>query len=59
MGQIAVDAGGRIVASEDAGRTYQKVMVKNPLPLTGIAEAGDGRLALVGPRGVAVAEATR
>jgi photosystem II stability/assembly factor-like uncharacterized protein len=56
---LLADAGGRIVASEDGGKNYQKVAVKNPIPLTGIADAGNGRLALVGPRGVAVAEATR
>jgi photosystem II stability/assembly factor-like uncharacterized protein len=56
---LLADAGGRIVASADGGKTYQKVTVKNPVPLNGLAEAGDGTLALVGPRGAAVAEATR
>lgn len=56
---LLADAGGRIVASEDAGKTYKKLTVKNPVPLTGIADAGNGRLALVGPVGVAVTEPTR
>jgi photosystem II stability/assembly factor-like uncharacterized protein len=54
---LLADAGGRIVASGDGGRTFTNVTLKQPMPLTGIAEAGEGRLALVGPRGVAVTEA--
>ena len=53
---ILADAGGRVVASADGGRTFSNVSLKHPMPLTGIAEAGEGRLALVGPRGVAVTE---
>jgi hypothetical protein len=30
--------------------------VNNPMPLAGIAAVGDGKLALVGPRGVTVSE---
>jgi len=30
--------------------------LKQTMPLAGIADAGNGRLALVGPRGVAVTE---
>ncbi len=56
---LLADAGGRIVASEDGGKTYQKVAVKNSLPIFGLTDAGNGRLALVGPRGVAVAEPTK
>jgi len=51
---VLVDAGGRAVVSDDAGRVFTKVALANPMPLTGIADAGNGRLALVGPRGVAV-----
>jgi len=35
------------------------VAVKNSLPIFGLTDAGNGRLALVGPRGVAVAEPTK
>ena len=51
---MLADAAGRVVASADGGRTFASVPLKQPMPLTGVAEAGDGRLALVGPRGVAV-----
>lgn len=53
---LLADAGGRVVASDDGGRTFAKVPLKQPMPLTGLAEAGEGRLALTGPRGVAVTE---
>ena len=52
------DAGGRVVITEDGGRTFTRVPLKQPVPMTGLAEAGEGRLALVGPRGVAVTETT-
>ncbi len=48
--------GGRIVATEDGGRTFRPLALKQPMPLTGLADAGEGRLALIGPRGVAVTE---
>lgn len=54
---LLADAGGRIARSADGGRTFDKVALKQASPLTGIADLGDGRLALVGPRGVAIAEA--
>ena len=53
---ILADAGGRVVASADEGRTFTSVPLKQPMPLTGVAEVSEGRLALVGPRGVAVTE---
>ncbi len=56
---MLADVGGRIVASVDGGQTFAKVTLKDSMPLTGIADAGEGRLALVGPRGVAVTAVTR
>ena len=53
---ILGDAGGRVAVSVDAGREFKLVPLSNPMPLAGIADAGNGRLALVGPRGVGVAE---
>ena len=50
------DIGGRVVASIDGGRTFKARPIKNPMPLAGIADAGDGKLALAGPRGVAMLE---
>ena len=53
---LLADAGGRVAASDDGGRTFTKVALKQPVPLTGLAEAADGRFALAGPRGVATTE---
>lgn len=53
---LLADAGGRIAASSDAGRSFNPVEVATGMPLTGIVEAGNGRFALVGPRGAAVAQ---
>jgi photosystem II stability/assembly factor-like uncharacterized protein len=55
---LLADAGGRVVMTEDGGRTFTKVPLKQPAPMTGLAEAGEGRLAFTGPRGVAVTETT-
>ena len=51
------DIGGRVIATDDGGRTFRPVALKQSVPLTGMAEAGEGRLALTGPRGVSVTEA--
>lgn len=56
---VLVDAGGRIVASTDGGRTFVKIPMPANVPVTGIAEVGNGRYAVVGPRGVAVVERPR
>ncbi len=48
---LLADAGGRIAASDDGAATFRPVKVERPAALTGIADAGEGRLALVGPRG--------
>jgi hypothetical protein len=41
--------------SDTTGRDFKVIPLKSALPTAGIADAGSGRLALVGPRGVAVA----
>jgi photosystem II stability/assembly factor-like uncharacterized protein len=53
---LLADAGGRIIATDDGGRSFRSVSLKQPTPVTGLADAGAGRLALTGPRGVAVTE---
>jgi photosystem II stability/assembly factor-like uncharacterized protein len=53
---LLADVGGRIAATEDGGRTFRPVALKQPMPLTGVVGAGEGRLALTGPRGVAVTD---
>jgi photosystem II stability/assembly factor-like uncharacterized protein len=56
---VLVDAGGRIVASADGGKTFMKIPMPANVPVTDIAEVGNGRYAIVGPRGVAVVERPR
>jgi len=51
---LLADAGGRVVRSSDGGRTFAPLAVTPSMPLAGIADAGDGKLALAGPRGVAI-----
>jgi photosystem II stability/assembly factor-like uncharacterized protein len=53
---LLADAGGRVSSSMDGGRTFTKMTLKQAMPLTGIADAGAGKLVLVGPRGVTVTE---
>jgi len=54
---ILADVGGRLAASTDGAQTFTRMTLKNPMPLTAIADLGEGRLALTGPRGVTVSEA--
>jgi photosystem II stability/assembly factor-like uncharacterized protein len=57
---LLADAGGRVAVSDEAGHGFKVLPLKQAMPLAGIADAGNGRLALVGPGGVAVTEpATR
>ena len=51
---VLADVGGRVVATEDGGRTFRQVALQRPMPVTSIAEAGEDRFAVTGPRGVAV-----
>ena len=53
---LLADVGGRIAVSDAAGREFRLVPLKPAMPLAGLASAGNGRLAVVGPRGVAVTE---
>ena len=55
---LLADVGGRVAARSDGGRSFGKVTLTPSMPLTGIADAGGGKLALVGPRGVAVSAMT-
>ena len=56
-GLLVADAGGRIAASADGGHTFAPLALEKSAPLFGLADAGDGRLALVGPRGALVTRA--
>ena len=55
---LLADAGGRLASTVDGGRSFRKLVLKQAMPVTGLAEIGDARLVLVGPRGVAVADTT-
>jgi photosystem II stability/assembly factor-like uncharacterized protein len=55
---VLADVGGRLAASSDGAQSFARMTLKNAMPLTAIAEIGEGRFALTGPRGVAVDAAT-
>jgi photosystem II stability/assembly factor-like uncharacterized protein len=54
---LLADAGGRVAASADGGRSFKRLTLNPALPLTGLVPAGEGRFATVGPRGVTMAHA--
>jgi photosystem II stability/assembly factor-like uncharacterized protein len=51
---LLADAGGRIASSTDGGHTFQKLMVRQTMPLTSLVDVAPAGLALAGPRGVVV-----
>jgi photosystem II stability/assembly factor-like uncharacterized protein len=53
---LLADAGGRVAVSDEAGRDFKVLPLKQSMPLTGVADIGNRRLALVGLRGVAVTD---
>jgi len=57
IGGVAIalaDQGGRLAVSSDGGVTFSLLPVQRTVPLTSIADAGAGRLAVTGPFGVMV-----
>jgi photosystem II stability/assembly factor-like uncharacterized protein len=54
---LLADAGGRLASTTD-GAQFRKIALKQPVAVTGLVAIGDGRFALVGPRGVSIAETT-
>jgi photosystem II stability/assembly factor-like uncharacterized protein len=54
---LLADVGGRISRSTDGGRSWEPVRVPVSMMVAGIADAGAGRLALAGTRGVVVTSA--
>lgn len=52
---VLADAGGRVARSADGGRTFAPMKLERTLPIAGIADAGEGRIARVGPLGASVA----
>ena len=55
--RICHDAGGRLASTAD-GAQFRRIALKQPVAVTGLVEIGNGRYAIVGPRGVGVAETT-
>ena len=53
---LLADVAGRLSGSTDDGRTFAAMTLKRPMPVTGIADAGAGKVALSGSRGIAVSE---
>ncbi len=49
------DASGRVSLSRDDARTFETLPLPATMPLAGMADAGGGRLALAGTRGVVIA----
>ena len=49
--------GGRMSRTSDGGRTWQSLPAPAPMMVAGIADAGNGQLAVVGMRGVVIAPA--
>jgi photosystem II stability/assembly factor-like uncharacterized protein len=55
-GVMLADAGGRVVQTADGGRSFARVPLARPIPVTGVAAVDAAHLALVGPRGVSIVE---
>jgi photosystem II stability/assembly factor-like uncharacterized protein len=53
---LLADASGRVAASADGGRSFEPLKLRPALPITGFADMGGGWLAVVGPRGAALAQ---
>jgi hypothetical protein len=46
-----------VLTSRDKGLSFQHLSIKEPFPFTGIAQAANGNIVLVGVRGVKVVPA--
>jgi photosystem II stability/assembly factor-like uncharacterized protein len=51
---VLADQGGRLAVTRDGGRTFELLNMPKNVPLTGVINAGDGRLGLTGPFGAMV-----
>jgi photosystem II stability/assembly factor-like uncharacterized protein len=51
---VFVDQGGRVALSTNGGLTFESIPVQRKVPVTSVADAGAGRLAVTGPTGVMV-----
>ena len=51
---VLADQGGRLSVTRDGGVTFEPLKLEKNLPLTGVIDAGGGRLGLTGPFGALV-----
>lgn len=51
---VLADQGGRLALSRDGGRVFERLPLPKSVPLSGIIDAGNGRLGLTGPFGAMV-----
>jgi photosystem II stability/assembly factor-like uncharacterized protein len=51
---ILADQSGHLSRSQDGGNSFEPLQLPKALPLTGIIDAGDGRLGLTGPFGALI-----
>lgn len=51
---VLADQGGRLAMTKDGGQTFELVKLPKSAPLTGVIDAGSGRLGLTGPFGAMV-----
>ncbi len=51
---VLADQGGRLSVTRDGGVTFEPIKLEKNLPLTGVIDAGGGRLGLTGPFGALV-----
>jgi hypothetical protein len=54
---VLADMSGRLSRTTDGGRSFEPLPVPATMLVAGIADAGNGQLALVGTRGVVVTPA--
>ncbi|MCC6194026.1 MAG: glycosyl hydrolase [Burkholderiales bacterium] len=53
------DISGRVATTRDGGKSWQPLALATPMMLAGLADAGGGKLALAGARGVVIASFSR
>lgn len=51
---VLADMGGRLAISSDGGRSFKPLPLPKSMMLSGVADAGSGKVVLVGPRGIMV-----
>jgi photosystem II stability/assembly factor-like uncharacterized protein len=52
---LLADVAGRLATTADGGRSFRRLAHQQPVQVTGLADIGQHKLVLVGPRGATVA----